>query len=188
MEIIAQVVGALGILTNALIYQQKTRRRLIAFKLIADVIWGTHYAMLGAYSGMAICIIAVFRELIFINREEKKWAQHIIWPIIFVSAALSTAALTWNGPLSILPAVASATSVIGFWIGKPRFSRILVFPITALMVTYDALSGSYAGLLNEAISVTSTVIGIIRLDIKKKNEKVLEKAETEPPEKKAEET
>ena len=54
----------------------------------------------------------------------------------------------------------------------------------ALMVTYDALSGSYAGLLNEAISVTSTVIGIIRLDIKKKNEKVLEKAETEPPEKK----
>ena len=186
MEIAAQVVGAIGILTSALIYQQKTRRRLIAFKLISDVIWGAHYAMLGAFSGMAICIIAVFRELIFINREDKKWAQHIIWPIIFVSAALSTAALTWNGPISILPAVASATSVIGFWIGKPRLSRILVFPITALMITYDVLSGSYAGLLNEAISVTSTVIGIIRLDIKKKNKNVPAEEETEPAEEKTE--
>lgn len=169
MEIAAQIVGFIGIITGAIIYQQKTRKGLMIMKLISDVIWALHYILLGAYSGMAICVLAVFRELIFMNRGKYKWASLIIWPIIFASAALGTAALTWNGPISILPAVASATSVIAFWIGKPRLSRTLAFPIASEMVIYDIFNGSYAGIINEAIGITSAIIGIIRLDIKRKN-------------------
>ena len=169
MNIPAQIVGVIGILSAALIFQQKTRKGLMITKLISDVIWTLHYLLLGAYSGMAICIVAVFRELIFMNRGKYKWASHVIWPIIFASAALGTAAFTWDGPICILPAAASAVSVIAFWIGKPRLSRILAFPIAAAMVIYDVSTGSYAGIINEAIGITSAAIGIIRLDIKKIN-------------------
>lgn len=169
MDIPAQIVGVLGILSAAMIFQQKTRKALMITKLISDVIWVVHYLLLGAYSGMAICVVAVFRELIFMNRGKYKWADHKIWPVIFASAALATAALTWNGAISILPAVASATSVIAFWVGNPRLSRILAFPIASEMIVYDYFTGSYAGLINEAIGITSAIIGIIRLDIRRKN-------------------
>lgn len=173
MNIPAEIVGVIGILSAAIIYQQKTRKGLMITKLISDVIWGVHYVLLGAYTGVAICFLAVFREMIFINRGRYKWASHIIWPIIFSTAALGTSALTWNGPISILPAVASATSVIAFWIGNPKLSRILAFPIAGEMIVYDIFTSSYAGMLNEAIGITSAIIGIIRIDIiqRKKEEK-----------------
>ena len=164
MNIPAQIVGVIGILSAAIIYQQKTRKGLMITKLISDVIWAVHYILLGAYTGMAICVLAVFRELM--NRGRYKWASHVIWPIIFSAAALGTSVLTWNGPISILPAAASALSVVAFWVGNPKLSRILLFPISTAMVIYDIATGSYAGVLNEAISMTSAFIGIIRLDIK----------------------
>ena len=43
-------LGILGILTNIIIYQQKTRKRLLIWKLISDMIWIMHYWLLGAYS------------------------------------------------------------------------------------------------------------------------------------------
>lgn len=173
MNIPAEIVGVIGILSAAIIYQQKTRKGLMITKLISDAIWAVHYILLGAYTGMAICVLAVFREMIFMNRGRYRWASHIIWPIFFSAAALGTSALTWNGPISILPAAASALSVVAYWIGKPNLSRTLLFPISTAMVIYDIVTGSYAGVLNEAISMTSAVIGIIRLDIKhgkKRNE------------------
>lgn len=177
MNIPAEIVGVIGILSAAIIYQQKTRKGLMITKLISDFIWAAHYVLLGAYSGVAICVLAVFRELIFMNRGRYKWASHVIWPIFFSTAALGTSFLTWNGPISILPAAASALSVVAFWIGKPKLSRVLLFPISTAMVIYDIFTGSHSGIVNEAISMTSAVIGIIRLDIKR-GKKSDEKEET----------
>ena len=166
MNIPAQIVGIFGIISAILIYQQKTRKGLMITKLISDVFWVFHYLILGAYSGVAVCILAVLRELIFINKGRRKWANHIIWPILFVLAAIGTTIFTWEGPISILAGVASALSVVSFWIGSPKLTRIFIFPIATLMIIYDVFSGSYTGIINESITLVSAFIGIIRLDIK----------------------
>ncbi|MBQ0124816.1 MAG: YgjV family protein [Clostridiales bacterium] len=173
---IAQAVGGLGILANALIYQQKDRDKLRLIKLISDVIWGVHYTLLGAYSGAAITVVAIFRELVFMNRERKKWASHAVWPVIFSVAAVVSSVISGHdkGLICLLPGFASAVSVIGFWIGRPKLSRVLYFPISGAMCAYDVFSGSVSGIINELISATSVIIGMIRLDAKKK------KAQSEP--------
>ena len=58
-------LGILGILTNIIIYQQKTRKRLLIWKLISDVIWIMHYWLLGAYSAIAISVVAILRSIVF---------------------------------------------------------------------------------------------------------------------------
>ena len=56
----------------------------IISKLLSDVIWFLYYFSLSAYSGAAIAVIGMIRELVFINRE-KKWAKHPIWLIFFLA-------------------------------------------------------------------------------------------------------
>lgn len=167
MNIPAQIVGIFGIISAILIYQQKTRKGLMITKLISDIFWVFHYLILCAYSGLAVCILAVLRELIFINRGRRKWANHIIWPILFILAAIGTTILTWEGFISLLTCVASILSVITFWIGNPRLTRILILPTATLMIIYDVFSGSYTGMINESITLVSALVGIVRLDTKR---------------------
>ena len=51
---LANIFGGLGIIFNALIMQQKSREKVLTFKLISDFLWGMQYLLMGAYSGLAI--------------------------------------------------------------------------------------------------------------------------------------
>lgn len=157
----AQIVGALGIAASLFIYQQKDRSHLLVWKLISDVLWACHYLLLGAYTAMAISTIAAFREIVFFNRQ-KRWASSKLWFFFFMACAVGSAVLTWKTPASLLPAVASLLSVTGFYIGTPRLSRILVFPISGAMLTYDLTCDSYMGIVNEVLTILSAILGILR--------------------------
>ena len=170
LRIIGQLVGFLGIIDSVIIYQQKTRKGLLIAKLVGDVLWGASYFLLGSIGGGAICVIAVFRELVFMNRGKHKWADGVVWLIVFAGLALSSMIYSWesDGVWCVFTSAASAVSVYGFWNGSPKLSRILRFPISACMLTYDVVSGAVMAIVNEIFSLVSTVVGIIRHDIKKK--------------------
>lgn len=169
MELISKIFGFAGIVFAVIIYQQKTRKGLLLSKLISDVLWFFHYFCLGAYSGAAISVIGLVRELIFMNRE-KKWAKHWGWLVFFLALSAGSAVLTWKNWFSLLPMVASMLAVVSFWIGKPRISRLISFPIAGSMLAYDiSLTPiSVAGIVNELLTILSSVVGIIRYDIRKK--------------------
>ena len=59
-------------------------------------------------------------------------------------------------------------AVISFWIGKPKLSRIMSYPIAALMLTYDITFLAFMAIINEIITIISSTVGIIRHDVKKK--------------------
>ena len=167
MVILSYIVGFLGVLSTVVIYQQKTRVGLLVSKLVSDVIWFAQYALIGAWSGAAISIIAIIRELIFINRK-KKWAQSPLWLVLFLVLSGVSGVVTWKNVYSIFPCVASALAVIGFWIGRPKLSRFLSYPISLCMLTYAISNVAYMAIINELLSIGSSVVGNIRHDFKKK--------------------
>ena len=156
---LSMLFGGLGVLTSALIYQQKTGKKLLVYKLISDVFWAAQYFFVGGYSGMAISLIAIVRESIFLN-QGKRWADTKLWLLLFASLALLSAALTWSSVLSILPTIASLLSVFGFWRANPKLSRLLAYPISACMLTYDIFFNSYMGIANEILTLVSTTIAV----------------------------
>ena len=166
MNIIAQLVGFAGIAANMIIYQQKTRRQLLAWKFCSDVLWGLHYILVGGYTGAAISLIAMLRELVFMDRRHK-WTQSRWTFVFFLGVAVAAAVLTWKNIFSLLPMIASIIAVTGFWMGNPRLSRILSFPVSACMLTYGVSVASLATVCNEVLTIISSVIGIFRHDRKK---------------------
>ena len=155
------VFGALGIFVNILLYQQKTGQRLIIYKLISDVLWAFHYLFLGAFSGVAVAVIGIFRELVFFIPKKSRTVNRC-WLLFFVICSILSAVLTWKGMASLLPATASVISVISFWRKSPWLSCILAFPISAAMLTYDMFCHSYFGILNEVFTLVSAIFALIQ--------------------------
>lgn len=166
MNIAAQIIGFIGIAANALIYQKNNRLSILRMKLISDLLWAVHYLLIGAYSAAAIACIGITREIVFIKRKRLSSL------IIFLILSFGSAILTWNGYSSLLPSIASAASVISFYIGKSEITRIISFPISGCMGTYSVLNGSVAGVVNELLTVTSSVIALAINRGKRENQAV----------------
>ena len=166
VKILSDVLGIVGILFTIILYQQKSRKSLLVYKLIIDVVWLGHYAFMGAYSGAVVCVIAALRELIFVKRDPRN-KKGIVWLPIFIIVAIVSTVFTWNNALSILTCIASCLAVVSFFIGKPRLSRLFVFPISSCMLTYDIAFGSIPGIVNECFAIGSSAVGIFLHDRKK---------------------
>ena len=164
MKLISEILGFIGVGLNAIVYQQKKRNRLLIFKWISDWVWMLHYGLMGNFSGAAVATIGIARESTFLVTD-KKGIDRRPFLLVFLGCACFSVWLTWGGWFSVLPATASFLSVISFWQQKPRVSRFLALPISACMVTYSIMVGSWAGIANEVFTVSSTLIGICRHDI-----------------------
>lgn len=173
MKYIGQIIGFMAIAVNIIIYQQKTRSRLLMCKLLSDVLWFLHYFMISMYTGAFAAAIGFCRELVFINNKSK-WAQSGVWIYVFISMALVSGAISYSSLFSIFPVCASVISIVSFWQKKPSRIRLLALPVSFCMITYDIYAHSYAGIVNEILAISSAVLGIIRYDIK--NNKKFEKA------------
>lgn len=166
MKILANILGVSGIIIAVVLYQQKNRKSLLTYKLVLDLIWFLHYLLIGAYSGAAVAAIAALREIVFVKRDPKK-SGSIIWLPIFILIAVITTVWTWDSVYSLFALSASCIAVISFFIGKPKLSRILAFPVCTSLLIYDVSCHSVWGVINESISIISSLIGFIRLDVKK---------------------
>ena len=166
MKLASDILGLLGIIFTVVLYQQKRRKSLLAYKLTLDIVWLFHYALIGAYSGAAVCVIAAIREVVFAKRDRNN-KKGILWLPFFIVIAILCTIFTWDNVFSLFTCLASCIAVISFFIGIPRLSRILAFPVSICMLIYDAVSRSIAGVVNEVFALTSSLIGIIRLDRKK---------------------
>lgn len=158
MELIAQIFGLGAMASLFLIYQQKSRKKLLFAKLSADVCWVIHYLCLGGIAGMIPNAIGIFRELIFIHRKNKKWASNPVWPIIFILINWILGFQTFHSWYNLLPIAASTCVTISLWIDNPRLTKIISLPVSGAFLIYDALIGSYLGIINESIAIISIAI------------------------------
>ena len=165
-EILSNLFGVLGVCSTVVIYQQKRRRSLLLSKLASDILWFLHYLFLGAYSGAAIAAVGVLREIIFARRTAND-RRGKLWLPVFLAVSILSTVLTMKNWFALLAAIASCLSVVSFFIGKPKLSRILSFPISACMLTYDVVNSSIAGIINEIFALCSSAVGLIILDRKR---------------------
>lgn len=145
-----------------LIYQQKSRNKLLLCKLSADICWIVHYFYLGAYSGMVPGTVGIFRELIFLNREKYKWCNKIIWPMIFIIFNWILGYKAYKAPIDLLPIIASTFVTVSLWFKNPFFTKAISVPVSIAFIIYNFFVHSYIGMFNEGLSIISLIIFYIK--------------------------
>jgi hypothetical protein len=161
---IIQVIGFIGLLFIVLSFQQSTRNRILIVMVTGQLIFLIHFSMLGAWTGFAINIVGSLRTLFFRFRLERKWADHKVWLGVFIAAFWVACLITWEGWMSLLPAIAMTIESIGLWMkNTTRIRFINLFP-HPFWFTYNMLINSWAGTLTEILVFLSIVIAIFRYD------------------------
>ena len=54
---IINLIGVFGIAANILIYQQKSGKKLLIFKMLSDILWASHYFLLNANTAAAAAVV-----------------------------------------------------------------------------------------------------------------------------------
>lgn len=171
METVAQIVGLVAFVCAIMSFQQRTHRYILALQLSADILFTIHFCLLGAYTGAVLNGIAALRASIFVNKG-KKWADNIIWFIVFCLLSIVAGAFTWDGIVSILPILGMICTTIAYWIKTPKYVRMAAFPSSPLWLVYNVINKSYGGVITEVISMISIIVAMIRLDFRKEKKEI----------------
>ncbi len=164
---IGQFVGVIAMVESFFIFQVTDRRKMVTLKLFDDLLWVTHFILIGGYTAALTTGIAVFREVIFYFKGNKKWASSTWWAIVFSLAFAICAPLTWVNIFSIFPATASVVSTWVFWINKTKVAKLIQLPSAICMFVYSIVYSSYSGILTQIITIASIVFFFERSFMKK---------------------
>ena len=176
-DIIAQILGLFAMTVAFLSFQQKTQKHIATLQFISSSLWAIHFFLLDAYTGCILNIIAVIRDVIFMQRNKHKWAAHIGWLIGTIVLCFGIYVLTFtafgkettlpNLIVELLPVIGMAASTAALRQKEARHVRVFSLMSSPLWLVYDAVNHSIGGTVTEIVSLLSIGIGILRLDRKK---------------------
>ncbi len=156
------ILGIGAMISLFVSHQQKTRKGILVGKLCADLFWSAHYVCLGAFAGMIPNFIGIFREVVFINRRQYKFAGKSIIPIAFILANITLGIISFEEWFDILPILASAFVTFSLWINNPRLTKSISIPVSSAFLIYDVFVHSYMGIINESVAIISIIIFFIK--------------------------
>ena len=165
--LIAQLLVFTGTITVVIGMQQKKYGHIVLCKIINEFLAATHYLLLGGYTGMAANFASCITNGVYWYRI-KKGKSTLVFQIIFGAMFVVIGALSWHGPVSLFVIAAKLVSSVSLGIKNPRTIRILNLISNPCWLMYNIFMGSYAAMLTDLAITGSALLGLIRLDILKK--------------------
>lgn len=161
LETLGQILGWLAALFGFITYQCKTQKQVLTFVSVSGLCLVISYLLLGAYSGMFLNIVGLIRNFVFAAKHKRvfsyKW-----WPTVFAVIMGILGALSWQGPISLLPIIALALYTLFLGADNVRNLRKCILLTSSLMLLYNLFYRVWGGALYEFVAILSAVIALIR--------------------------
>ena len=157
----AQIFGFIAMGIGLCMFAFRERKRILLFKMFANLTWVVHYTLLGAASGAAINAINAVREGVFYHKD-KKWASYIFWPFLFIAVNVGSTVLSWQGAISLLPMLGSTINIIALWSSSTKRLRLVALPSQTLWLIYSIAVSSLPSTIFNAFSIVSLLWGMVR--------------------------
>lgn len=174
--IISQIITIVYYAILSFSYLLKDRRKILTANFIAHIGQTTAMAMLSGYTGAAMALIMMFRDLIFLVQETKKPKGKAINKrfdlsifIVTVILIIILTAFTYNGPLSLLSVIATLIGTFALWQKNVKTYKILGVVVGLFWLSYNIVIMSIMGIILESILGICSIIGYIR-DTKREGE------------------
>lgn len=172
-EVFVQLIGVIGIIAGLSAFQCNKHSHALMLKMTEEGAFGIQYFLLGGYTGAVLNLVGIFRNLIFTclgtrdKQKELKYARIILGALFAVLGLLS-----WEGYISILIIFAKVLSTFAYGTTNMKKMRMMISVTCVCWICYNFYVGSIAGMVSDSCNLASVIIGMIRYDILKKEEKV----------------
>lgn len=160
----------------AITYYLKDRKKILIVSFLSVVSNGIAYLLLNAYSGLAMCIIAIIRNIVFIidenknGKSDKMNKKDIIILVLVYIACIISAIFTYEGILSLLSVIATMTYTFSVCQKDTKIYKILGIPVGVLWVGYHIYIKSIFGVILEGILLICSITGYL-LEVKDNKKK-----------------
>lgn len=166
--ILSQVFVIISYFLLVLSYQAKSRKNILILSNISLVANGIAYIFLQAYTGLAMCFVALLRNIIFMIDEKRNGKSDkiskkdiIILAVLYLISLLSTV-YTYDGFLSLLSVFATMLYTYSVWQKKTSVYKLLGLPMGILWITYNIYIMSIFGIILETILTISATYGYFK--------------------------
>ena len=161
MKIAGHIIGFIAIGLFFLSYQVSDKKKLIVIQTAATATMCLQYLLIGAYSGFALNIVCIIRNILFCHRDKRllsgKWMP---FAMAVVMAAVS--ALSWEGYHSIIIVAGLMINTVCMAFCDAQGLRKSILVTCPMVIVYNVIERSYSGIISESVSLCSAIIGIIR--------------------------
>ena len=135
-------------------YYRKNTNKILVFQIMGNITFCIHYLLLGAYSGLIICLIDAICNISYYKTDKDKYIYYISIPFRLLSGVF-----TGTGLFDIMPVCGSL--IEGYSLTKEKKFVVIGGIITySIWAIYDFSFMSYVGMIFDLIIVFSN-IGIL---------------------------
>lgn len=165
--IVSQIFTILTYVLLGLTYHAKNRKTVLIISFLSLIANGIAYILLEAYTGLAMCIVALVRNIIFLIDEKKNGKteeitkKDIIILIVLYLISIISAIFTYDGFLSLLSVFATMLYTFSVWQKKTIIYKVLGIPIGILWILYNIYVMSIFGIILEFILLICSTSGYI---------------------------
>lgn len=171
--IISQVITVIYFAILSLSYLLKDRTKILTANFVAHIGQTAAMALLNGYTGAAMSVIMMLRDLTLLVQEVKKNKGKeinkkidLIILVITVILIVGLTICTYNGLFSLLSVVATLITTLSLWQKDVTRYKLLGLIAGILWLSYNIYIISIMGIILESILLTCSVVGYIR-DIRK---------------------
>lgn len=171
--IISQIFTIISYIFLGATYYAKNRKNVLILNCIEHCSYMMAYILLDAWSGLAMSMVALIRNILFIadekkNGQGKKTSKaDINILIITYMICILLAIITYEEFLSLLPVISTMLYTFAVCQKDIKVYKLLGIPIEILWVAYNIYIKSLFGIILETVMLCVCTIGYIR-EIKKK--------------------
>lgn len=182
-DILAQGVAVLATLCNVISFQMKDSGKLLLTQgVIGSILWATHFAMLNAWAGCLINVVALVRAVVIHRRYRNGGSRRTLVFLCLLLAAAGTvgAVIDWDGGFSgwaplwlirvvlVLLAAVMVGQTVVLWTGRVKPIRVLqLCAVSPLWLCNNLFAGSIFGVITEIANAVSAAVSLYRFREKK---------------------
>ena len=144
-------------------YFLKTQKSIIVVGFIAVVLNAIAYILLGAWTGLAMCFVALVRNIIRYRAETKGSSfgtSKLFFGLVIVAIICVTLPF-YEGFLSLMSVFATTIYSYSVWQKSPRVYKLCGIPVGILWIIYNVFVNSIFGWILEAALLIFVIVGIV---------------------------
>ena len=171
MNIYAQIVGTVAVVIMFCSYLKTTKAKYLFLQILSNIFYATQFFLLGAFSATGICIITIFKSVVFYIYESKNKKIPIWSLILFELITIAFGIYIYTGFNSMLPIIIACIVTYTTWQKKLDITYFSITVTSIVWVVYNLSVGAYAVIIGNVIELIASLSGLYKLSkVRKKLE------------------
>lgn len=165
--IVANVILGISSLISVITMQFKDKRKILIEMILVNFVSLFSFLILKKYSAIVVCLIAIVQTYIKFKFDQKNKKVPVTIQVILIIISILSGFLTFKTWFDILPVASLVFYTLSVLQSKEKNFRLYTLGKVCGWIVYDFYAKAYTGFVFYVCILISTIIALIRYDMKK---------------------